>query len=631
MRTVSIIPFIFLVLTIGLCADIGSGAPPAVPCATDTSVRDVKVPNIVHPCENAHLPALKSTFVFGAADPHGTLTINGRPVPIHPGGGFLSMVNLSSGTFTITAELALGATTHVVIRKIVVDGPALPSPVSPLTVEYVRPDMGIEAQTGDEIPVSCKGSPGMAASFTVDGVKGKFPMLEAGDSGIYRGTYIVGQKDKLRGSKIKVMLRDGKTGKKKVLASGRVISLFSDSTPVMVEVASANAVLRAGPAMSCGDKAGYMLFPPIGTPLDVTGSWGDELRVRLSKSRDAWIGKGEVRTLPQGTVPARAVTGNITVVGSSRNAEIRVPLGRKVPFEVLPDDNGKCIDVRFFGTVSNTDWINYTSSGVVEQVRWFQDDSDTFRIHAIAVGNWWGYDARFEGTTFVLELRCPPSAPAARDLPLEGITVAVDPGHSPDTGAVGPTGLVERDANLAIALCLKEKLTAVGACVVMTREGREGVALYERPKRAWKARADILVSVHNNALADGENPFEKNGYGVYYYHPQSCALAREIHAAYGELVGKAGSFDTPLRDDGLHYGNLALPRTMQMPSVLTESSYIIIPGEEALLKTQKFQAACADAIVRGLQRYVSHMRPSAAAARKAISATRKKSAPALKK
>jgi N-acetylmuramoyl-L-alanine amidase len=63
-----------------------------------------------------------------------------------------------------------------------------------------------------------------------------------------------------------------------------------------------------------------------------------------------------------------------------------------------------------------------------------------------------------------------------------------------------------------------------------------------------------------------------------------------------------------LRDDGLHYGNLALARTPQMPAVLVESAYIMYPPEEALLKTEAFQCDCAEAMVRGLKRYVRRMR-----------------------
>ncbi|MBK8574987.1 MAG: N-acetylmuramoyl-L-alanine amidase [Elusimicrobia bacterium] len=147
----------------------------------------------------------------------------------------------------------------------------------------------------------------------------------------------------------------------------------------------------------------------------------------------------------------------------------------------------------------------------------------------------------------------------------------------------------------------------------MVRKGTEIVDLYDRPKRAWAAKADILISIHNNALPEGADPFERTGYGVYYFQPHSFALAERIHGAYGKIFGgekkthrsKSGAH---LRDDGLHYGNLALPRTTQMPSVLIESAYMIRPEEEALLKNERFQCDCADAMLLGLKGYLRDTR-----------------------
>jgi N-acetylmuramoyl-L-alanine amidase len=86
----------------------------------------------------------------------------------------------------------------------------------------------------------------------------------------------------------------------------------------------------------------------------------------------------------------------------------------------------------------------------------------------------------------------------------------------------------------------------------------------------------------------------------------SLALAKEIHTAYGEQFAPGGEYILP--DDELHYANLALARAPQMPSVLIESAYMIVPEEEAYLKTDAFRGACADAIITGLERYAGRMR-----------------------
>ncbi|HRY28624.1 MAG TPA: N-acetylmuramoyl-L-alanine amidase [Elusimicrobiota bacterium] len=566
---------------------------------------------LVHPAEGARLPFLKSSFVFGSADPQGKLSLNGQPVPIHPEGGFLAMIPYSTGTFSIRAELVLPNSTVIAVRTVSVAGPTLASPRSPLTVEYVRPDLDTTVRPGDVVSVICKGSPGMEAVFQVQGVHPRFPMMEdasAGVKGVYRGMFVVQPGDELNDNWIRVTLTDKERGRKIVHESPGRLSRLNDRVPWVVAVTTDNAVVRAVPALASGDKGGYLLFPPPGTRLQVLGRQGAELKVKLGSSRTGWISEGDVRRLPDGTPPPITLAGTVSVASDgARSTLVRLILKQKVPFLVEASPDKKQLDISFFGAASNTDWIHYASTGAVERIQWFQDDPETYRlrVHAPA-GDWWGYDTRYEGTTFVLELRSP-APPAAHQPPLAGLRIAVDPGHSADRGSIGPTGLLEKDANWAIAQCLKKKLEAAGAEVVFIREGSQNVPLYDRPKLAWQARADLLVSVHNNALPEGGDPLEKNGYSVYYFQPHSFELAREIHRAYRDILG-ASSRPAALRDDGLHYGNLALARPPQMPAVLTESAYIIVPAEEALLKKEPFQCDCAEAMLRGIVRFVSSAR-----------------------
>jgi N-acetylmuramoyl-L-alanine amidase len=564
--------------------------------------------HIVSPVEGAHLPALSATFVCGSVPPDGKLSINGTPVRIHPGGGFLVMVRLTPGEFHINAELQIGNTTYNFTRTVLVAAPELPAPVSPLTIEYVTPGQDLELLPGDYVDIVCKGSPGVKAYFSINGLKKKYPMTEtdALPGGIYHGLYQVGQNDKLNNSKIKVTLENDKR-EKKSLQSTSSISLFPSVLPVMVETMSPDVVLRAGPALGPDDKAGYLMFPPLGTILQIAGRRGDEYRVRLSKTKSVWVNANQVKLIAGGIFQSPIVVGGISVSNDVRSTKIRIPMGRKIPFQVDPDIDGKYVDLSFYGAYSNTDLIKNPVTGVIKSISWFQDDEETYRLRIHTIPNsWWGYDTRYEGNDLIFELRTPP--PIAAGSPLfAGLTIAVDAGHSADSGAIGATGYAEKDANLALALNLKEKLTAKGANVIMVRKQNENVNLLDRPKIAWQNKADILISIHNNSLPYGGNPFNKHGFGVYYYTPMSLQLAKEIHTAYRERFSEAKDFNLP--DDGLYYDNLALTRTPQMPSVLTESAYMIVPEEEAYLKTDSFRSACANAILTGIERYIRDMRP----------------------
>jgi len=192
----------------------------------------------------------------------------------------------------------------------------------------------------------------------------------------------------------------------------------------------------------------------------------------------------------------------------------------------------------------------------------------------------------------VLRVRRPPRI--RKDSPLSGLTIAIDPGHPP-IGATGPTGLYEPVPTLAIGLVVQQLLEARGAKVVMTRTTAAPVALGDRPVMARKADANALVSIHLNALPDGINPFTSNGTGAYYFRSQSVPLARELQRA---MVARMG-----LRNLGINYDNLRLARPTWMPAVLCEGAFLMIPEQEAALRTPEFQRKYATAIVDGLESY----------------------------
>ena len=81
------------------------------------------------------------------------------------------------------------------------------------------------------------------------------------------------------------------------------------------------------------------------------------------------------------------------------------------------------------------------------------------------------------------------------------VRVMIDPGHGgKDPGAIGPTGLKEKDVVLAIGRKIREKLSRSGEFDVrMTRDEDVFIPLEERTAMANKGRADIFVSLHINA------------------------------------------------------------------------------------------------------------------------------------
>jgi N-acetylmuramoyl-L-alanine amidase len=171
----------------------------------------------------------------------------------------------------------------------------------------------------------------------------------------------------------------------------------------------------------------------------------------------------------------------------------------------------------------------------------------------------------------------------------------VDPGHPPG-GATGPTDLHESTAVLAVGKRLRTLLEAQGATVVMTRTTPDSVALDERPVIARRGGADAYVSIHLNAFPDGTDPFTAvEGSATYYYYGQSEPLARAVQQ------GVVGALRLP--DQGIVFRSLAVVRQTWIPSVLCEGAFVIMPRQEAALRTPEFQEAYARGLANGLAAY----------------------------
>ena len=186
---------------------------------------------------------------------------------------------------------------------------------------------------------------------------------------------------------------------------------------------------------------------------------------------------------------------------------------------------------------------------------------------------------------------------------IKGKIVVVDAGHGGyDPGAIGITGLQEKSYNIETALLLQDKLTALGATVILTRDDDSFISLNTRATVANQAYADIFVSIHANS---SENP-SVYGTSTYYYAPSSDQslyaqlsqrkeLAAQVQDKLAEALGT--------RDIGILQANFAVLRETQMPSILVETAFLSNSEDEALLKDSEFRDKAAQAIADGIAGY----------------------------
>jgi N-acetylmuramoyl-L-alanine amidase len=132
--------------------------------------------------------------------------------------------------------------------------------------------------------------------------------------------------------------------------------------------------------------------------------------------------------------------------------------------------------------------------------------------------------------------------------------------------------------------------------VLMTRTTDTPVDLWRRVAIADTGGAELLISIHNNALPDGVNPFTNNGTSVFYNQPRSVPLATEIQRS---LVRRLG-----LPDLGISRGDLAVVRPTWMPAVLCEGMFLIMPDQETALRTVRGQWLYARGVFDGIGRFL---------------------------
>ena len=105
----------------------------------------------------------------------------------------------------------------------------------------------------------------------------------------------------------------------------------------------------------------------------------------------------------------------------------------------------------------------------------------------------------------------------------------IDPGHGgSELGGAGSLGQPEKTIVLPIALRVAALLRAQGADVRLTRSQDTRVPLYDRPLLAEQLGADLLISLHANALPDGVDPRARRGLEVHTFHPQTWGLAQRL-------------------------------------------------------------------------------------------------------
>jgi N-acetylmuramoyl-L-alanine amidase len=233
------------------------------------------------------------------------------------------------------------------------------------------------------------------------------------------------------------------------------------------------------------------------------------------------------------------------------------------------------------------------------------------------------------------------SSTLTRALGLKIGRIVIDAGHGGhDTGTVGPTGLMEKDLCLDVALRLgriiQQKLPA--ADIVYTRADDTFIPLEERTRIANDAKADLFISIHANSSPD----HGARGVETYYLNLQGSADSMEVAArenaaaqqnvhdledlvkkiARTEKIGESRELAAdiqdslskriqktakPVKNRGVRKAPFVVLIGADMPSILTEISFLSNPADEQLLKKPDHRQHVAEGLYAGVIEYLQSM------------------------
>lgn len=357
-----------------------------------------------------------------------------------------------------------------------------------------------------------------------------------------------------------------------------------------------------------GAKINYL---PEGIQMYADAENENLYRVKLSQNRYAYIPKSQVEVKGKYSPDSDFMQDNVVLSGSSSvyNAgeydRVSIGVGGKKPYIVKEYTDPHKIVVDLYGVQCNSNWLTHKSGlKSVDHIDVESIDSDITRYTIyLKTKSSWGFSMDYSGNNLNIDIKHVPA-----QLYLKNLTIGIDAGHGgpQSNGAVGMSGLKEKDMTLDMAHTLKAILEKQGAKVVLSRDSDVGMTIRERQDKFIANKCDIVLSIHCNA---GGGPLSSLGTSTYYRYNPYKPLAEDILGYLLQMegvnnFGMVGNF------------NFSLSAITDFPCVLVETLFISSLQEEEKLADPAFRKAMMENVAKGLNDYIKACRIAEGQAKK---------------
>ncbi len=380
------------------------------------------------------------------------------------------------------------------------------------------------------------------------------------------------------------------------------ITIFPRQAYQLLEVKTNHAILNY-------EMGQIRLGGPIRAELDSgiilksNGRTGELYRIILDEQTQGFIHQNDIRFLPSGYPIPEFYINSIIATAVDSGTLIIIPYPEPVPYEITPNPDGSVISVTLYGAKTNSTWIIHrTDLPMVKQLSWEQrtPSSYTLNVH-LKNAKLWGYRIYRDGANIKLFLRSAPALTMENgQLSMKGLHIALEAGHGgTNSGAIGLSGLLEKDINLALTKEIEKICIQNGLKVTLIRPDDREMALNEKRDDVEKSSADLFISIHANASSTANGFLGVKGASTYYHnifwHPFAQFIYQRLLTLELAPFGVVGSF------------NYKPIRMSSRPAILVEQAFMSQAEDEEKLADPVFRQKMAHAIFQGIKDYVFWM------------------------
>ncbi len=533
-------------------------------------------------------------FIIGTTCKACSITVNEKDVKVYSTGTFAIEANLKPGdtTFEIKSSVNGSNITKKISYTYTIPKPA--EPVKTLDIESIQvfPDGNLQLQQGDKIKFKVKALPRCTVKTINEITLVEMPLnVTKGMPGIYQGEYIVKTTDSFFVKKLPFTITDS-AGNSITKESKNLFSVMSQYTQDIAITKGRLAHLEygLGDDRLGGAKVGYIDSNIV---LKIIGKVGTHYKVRLAKSRTAYIPDELVTLMPKGSFTPESLTDKITTYGDDKYDYVKLNLFTRLPYQSFQLVEPSKIVVDVFGATNNTNWITQLQTAKeIKAIEYEQVADEIFRVTIqLKHQQHWGHTIYYSGNSLIIKIKQQP-----QDLSFKNLTIAIDAGHGgTNNGAVGATGTYEKEVTLDISLKLEKALKKEGANVIMTRNREMFFDNKERILFYRDSTPDLLLSIHLNS---SEDPFKVSGTSTYYryigFQPLSLLIYKRLLELGLKEYGNTGSF------------NFMLNSPTEYPNALVETLFLSNLEEEEKILNPEFQQQMVDKIVAGVKDFLEN-------------------------